>query len=371
MSNKNEKYTVFNKNFFDATQEPIFLGRPVNVARFDQQKYPLYESLTQRQLGFFWRPEEIQMGADKVQFHLLPKHEQDIFLNNLKYQTLLDSIQGRAMTSTLLPLVSLPEFENWVETWGFSETIHSRSYTHIIRNMLNHPDEVFDEIVTDEAIIERAIAVTTEYDKLFSMMARRESGQIIPEVEMAEQIFKVLIVINALEAIRFYVSFACTFSFGERSLLESNCKIMRLIARDESCHCHGTQETVKIIKSGQEGEMWRDVAERLEAFVYSTMREVTEQEMAWADHLFANGSTVGLNAAILKEYVQHRCNVSLQRMGYKPLYPDVKVDPLPWMENWLKTGSLQIAAQEAEQASYLVSQIDSEVDNSALGEFDI
>lgn len=366
-------YTTFNRKQFDAKLEPMFLGEPVNIARYDEQKYTLFERLIERQLSFFWRPEEVAMDKDYAQFWALPEHEREIFISNLKYQTLLDSVQARGVNITLLPIVSLPELETWVETWAFSETIHSRSYTHIVRGLFSQPQEVFDKIIIDEAIIKRAESITREYDKLYDLVCRHQANGDVPKNELATQVYRALIVLNALEAIRFYVSFACTFAFGERNgLLESNTKIMRLIARDEALHCHGTQEMIRFMRIGREGADWQAIAASQEQFLWNTMREVSEQEMEWADHLFRDGSMIGLNAEILKAYVKYRTNVSMARLGVsKPLYPEVTSDPLPWMDNWLLSSNVQVAPQEAEMSSYLVGQIDASIDVGALAEMEL
>ena len=162
-------YTTFSQTKNDQLKEPMFFGQPVNVARYDQQKYDIFEKLIEKQLSFFWRPEEVDVSRDRIDFQALPEHEKHIFLSNLKYQTLLDSIQGRSPNVALLPLISIPELETWVETWAFSETIHSRSYTHIIRNIVNDPAVVFDDIVTNEQIQKRAEGIAHYYDELIEM----------------------------------------------------------------------------------------------------------------------------------------------------------------------------------------------------------
>ncbi|EOX1808367.1 ribonucleotide-diphosphate reductase subunit beta, partial [Escherichia coli] len=311
----------------------------------------------------------------------LRDHERHIFLSNLRYQTLLDSVQGRSPNATLLPLISIPELETWVETWSFSETIHSRSYTHIIRGMVDDPSIVFDGIVTDEEIINRAISISAEYDRLYGMTCERQSlGE--KEFErlyvneygwepypLHRQLFRTLVSINALEAIRFYVSFACTFAFGERKLLEGNTKIMRFIARDEALHCEGTERMIRFMRTGREGLLWKEIAADEENVIYDTMKSVAEQEMNWADYLFKDGSMIGLNADILKTYVKYRTNLAMNRLGLKALFPEVTTDPLVWMNKWLLTDTLQIAPQEAEQSTYLVGQIDSTVDKASLSQF--
>lgn len=375
-------YSTFRLGANDATKEPMFLGQSVNVARYDQQKYRDFEKLIEKQLSFFWRPEEVDITTDRIDFNTkLQEHERHIFLSNLRYQTLLDSVQGRSPNATLLPLISIPELETWVETWSFSETIHSRSYTHIIRGMVDDPSIVFDGIVTDEEIISRAISISKEYDKLYEMTcARQHLGEdeferlYVSEFDgkpypLQRQLFRTLVSINALEAIRFYVSFACTFAFGERKLLEGNTKIMRFIARDEALHCEGTERMLRFMRTGREGLLWAQIAADEEPFIYQTMMDVAEQEMRWADYLFKDGSMIGLNADILKSYVKYRTNLAMRRLGLKPLYPEIKDDPLVWMNKWLLSDTLQIAPQEAEQSTYLVGQIDSAVDRAGLSQF--
>ncbi|MEG6065943.1 class Ia ribonucleoside-diphosphate reductase subunit beta [Enterobacter asburiae] len=372
------QYSTFRLGANDATKEPMFLGLSVNVSRYDQQKYRLFEKLIEKQLSFFWRPEEVDISKDRIEFNnKLQPHERHIFLSNLRYQTLLDSVQGRSPNATLLPLASIPELETWIETWSFSETIHSRSYTHIIRGMVDNPAEIFDGIVSDEEIVSRAASVTEQYDTLYQLICAREYlseqegrfDEIYGELAMEKQVYRTLVAVNALEAIRFYVSFACTFSFGERGLLEGNTKIMRFIARDEALHCHSTEMMIKYMRVGKEGELWKAVADELEPFVYQTMKDVAEQEMRWAEHLFKDGSMIGLNAEILKQYVKYRTNVSLRRMGLKPIFEDALNDPLPWMNKWLLSDQVQVAPQEVEVGSYLVGQIDSTVSSKSLKKF--
>lgn len=375
-------YSTFRLGANDATKEPMFLGQSVNVARYDQQKYRDFEKLIERQLSFFWRPEEVDISSDRIDFNTkLRDHERHIFLSNLRYQTLLDSVQGRSPNATLLPLISIPELETWVETWSFSETIHSRSYTHIIRGMVDDPSIVFDGIVTDAEIINRAISISAEYDRLYEMTCDRQSlGE--KEFErlyvneygwepypLHRQLFRTLVSINALEAIRFYVSFACTFAFGERKLLEGNTKIMRFIARDEALHCEGTERMIRFMRTGREGLLWKEIAADEENVIYDIMKSVAEQEMNWAEYLFKDGSMIGLNADILKTYVKYRTNLAMNRLGLKALFPEVTTDPLVWMNKWLLTDILQIAPQEAEQSTYLVGQIDSTVDKASLSQF--
>lgn len=375
-------YSTFRLGANDATKEPMFLGQSVNVSRYDQQKYREFEKLIEKQLSFFWRPEEVDITKDRIDFNTkLQPHERQIFLNNLRYQTLLDSVQGRSPNVTLLPLASIPELETWIETWSFSETIHSRSYTHIIRGMLDNPSFVFDGIVSDEEIISRASSVSSEYDKLYQMIAAREYlgeekflEEYTPKFDgkdhpMERQVYRTLVAVNALEAIRFYVSFACTFAFAERGLLEGNAKIMRLIARDESLHCEGTERMIRNIKTGREGELWLRIAKEEEQFIYDTMRDVAEQEMRWADYLFSEGSMIGMNASILKRIAKHRTNLAMKRLHLNVLFEDQTDDPSPWMNNYLVSSNVQVAPQETEISSYLVGQVDASVGDEAFDGF--
>lgn len=228
------QYQTFSRKANDQLQEHMFFGQNVNVARYDQQRFPIFEKLIERQLSVFWRPEEVDVSQDRIDFGKLPKHEQDIFINNLKYQILLDSVQGRAPNAILGPLVSLPELETWVATWSFSETVHSRSYTHIIRNVFNDPSTVFDNIVTDPEIVKRAESVTELYDRVAELTMLWRMGQ-APLRELKKALILCMASINILEGVRFYVSFACSFAFAERKMMEGNAKIIRLIARKLHC----------------------------------------------------------------------------------------------------------------------------------------
>lgn len=230
-------YTVFPKGYNDTIQEPMFFGSNLNVSRYDKQKYPIFEKLIEKQLSFFWRPEEVDLSQDRKDFAELPEHEQHIFVSNLKYQTLLDSIQGRSPNVALLPVISLPELETWVETWAFSETVHSRSYTHIVRNVFIDPSVVFDDIADNKYIIKRAEAVAKYYDDFIhhSTIYQLSENKEQASKELKKRLYLLLVAINALEGIRFYVSFACSFAFAERAKMEGNAKIIKLIARRQHC----------------------------------------------------------------------------------------------------------------------------------------
>ena len=374
-------YTTFNQEQFNATEEPMFFGRSVNVSRYDVQKYPVFERLIEKQLSFFWRPEEVDLSTDRSDFAALPDHEKHIFISNLKYQTLLDSIQGRSPNVALLPIVSLPELETWIETWAFSETIHSRSYTHIIRNIVTEPSEIFDDIVTNDAIIERANDITRYYDDLIegiSLYNQLGEGTHtingdtvqVSVADLKRKLYLTIVSVNVLEAIRFYVSFACSFAFAERSTMEGNAKIIKLIARDEALHLTGTQHMLQIMAEGQDDPEMAAIASELREEAKEIFIAAAEQEKQWAEYLFKDGSMIGLNKDILGQYVEYITNQRMTAVGFEPAFP-VKQNPLPWMNSWLNSDHVQVAPQEVEVSSYLVGQIDNEVQSEDFSDFSL
>lgn len=375
----NMNYSTFSHVHNDQLKEPMFLGQPVNVARYDQQKYEMFEKLIEKQLSFFWRPEEVDISQDRIDYAALPEHEKHIFISNLKYQTLLDSIQGRSPNVALLPLISIPELETWVETWSFSETIHSRSYTHIIRNIVNDPSVVFDDIVTNKEIQKRAGDIAGYYDDLISYASYynllgegnhtvNNKTITISLRELKKKLYLCLMSVNALEAIRFYVSFACSFAFAERELMEGNAKIIKLIARDEALHLTGTQFMINTLRSGEDDPEMAKIAKECEQDCYDLFLQAANQEKEWAAYLFEGGSMIGLNKDILCQYVEYITNIRMQAVGLKLPY-EVKSNPIPWINNWLVSDNVQVAPQEAEMSSYLVGQIDSEINEDDLSDF--
>lgn len=364
-------YSVFNQNKNDQLKEPMFLGQSVNVSRYDQQKFEIFEKLIEKQLSFFWRPEEIDVSKDRIDYNNLPDHEKHIFISNLKYQTLLDSIQGRSPNVALLPLVSLPEVETWIETWSFSETIHSRSYTHIIRNIVNDPSIIFDDVVENEEIRKRAASVSKYYDELIELSLEHQQGKDVDLYEVKKRIYKCLMSVNILEAIRFYVSFACSFAFAEREKMEGNAKIIKLIARDEALHLAGTQQMINLLRNGQDDFSFMQIGYELEEECREMFIEAANQEKEWADYLFKDGSMLGLNKEVLCQYVEYITNTRMKAVGLKSAYPDATVNPLPWMNAWLSSDNVQVAPQESEINSYLVGQIDASVDSSDFEYFEL
>ncbi|OCQ42760.1 ribonucleotide-diphosphate reductase subunit beta [Aeromonas veronii] len=375
-------YSTFCQTQNDQLKEPMFFGQSVNVARYDQQKHEVFERLIEKQLSFFWRPEEVDVSRDRIDYQALPPHEQHIFISNLKYQTLLDSIQGRSPNVALLPLVSIPELETWIETWAFSETIHSRSYTHIIRNIVNTPAQVFDDIVTNEQILKRAGSISHFYDDLIEATAlynlhgegtHTVAGREVTITlrELKKKLYLCLMSVNALEAIRFYVSFACSFAFAERELMEGNAKIIKMIARDEALHLTGTQHMLNLMRSGQDDPEMAEIAAECEQACFELFKEAAIQEKEWAEYLFQGGSMIGLNKDILCQYVEYITNLRMAAVGLQPAFAGTKQNPIPWINTWLSSDNVQVAPQEVEVSSYLVGQIDSEVNVDDLGDFEL
>ncbi|MGX2969262.1 class Ia ribonucleoside-diphosphate reductase subunit beta [Ursidibacter sp. B-7004-1] len=372
-------YTTFSQHKNNQLEEPMFFGQNVNVARYDQQKYEIFEKLIEKQLSFFWRPEEIDVSQDRIDYQSLPDHEKHIFISNLKYQTLLDSIQGRGPNAVLLPICSIPELETWIETWSFSETIHSRSYTHIIRNIVNDPSIIFDDIVENEEIQKRARDISTYYDELvldaqlYQIFGEGEfniDGQTrqVTLYELKRKLYLCMQSINALEAIRFYVSFACSFAFAERKLMEGNAKIIKFIARDEALHLTGTQHILNLMAYGKDDDDFMQIAQECREQSFQLFMDVVQQEKEWAKYLFKDGSMMGLNETILCQYVEYIANIRMNAIGLGTPFP-TKSNPIPWINAWLVSDNVQVAPQEVEVSSYLVGQIDANINVEDFDDF--
>lgn len=382
--------TVFNTNPVDVLKEPMFFGSGLGIARYDIQRHKVFEDLTEKQLSFFWRPEEVNLMMDAAQFNKLPQYQQNIFTNNLKYQSLLDSIQGRAPSAVLMSLISDPSLDTWVATWTFSETIHSRSYTHIMRNLYTDPSKVFDEIVLDEAIMKRAESIGRYYDDVLIKTRAWENTKDMAEYykdqgltlvdKDAEQrakralmksLYLCLHVINALEAIRFYVSFACTFNFHKNmEIMEGNAKIMKFIARDEQLHLKGTQYIIRQLQLGTDGDEWVKIAQECEQEAVDIFMEVNRQEKDWAVHLFKDGDVPGLNTNSMWSFIDYLTVSRMKQCGLPCPITDAPVKhPYPWIREYLNSDNVQSAPQEVELSSYLVAQIDNDVDDKVMMSF--
>ena len=373
--------TVFNTEVHDVKKQPMFFGKPLGVQRYDSYKYPVFEKLTTQQLGYFWRPEEVSLQKDRGDYQSLRPEQKHIYTSNLKYQIMLDSIQGRGPGMAFIPYCSLPELEACMEVWGFMEMIHSRSYTYIIKNVYANPSDVLDKIVTDSKILDRAKSVTESYDDFINTaqvwgtgnmwdVDFRDSPSSAYEIkEVKRKLYRAVANVNILEGIRFYVSFACSFAFGELKLMEGSAKIISLIARDENQHLAITQNILNKWRDGDDPQM-RQIAQEEEEWVYTMFDRAVNEEKAWADYLFKDGSMIGLNDTLLQSYVEWIANRRMKAIGLKPVYDiAAKNNPLPWTQHWISSKGLQVAPQETEVESYVVGGIKQDVQSNTFSDF--
>jgi ribonucleoside-diphosphate reductase beta chain len=373
--------TVFNTEKVDTKKQPMFFGKPLGVQRYDSYKYPVFDKLTTQQLGYFWRPEEVSLQKDRGDYQTLRPEQKHIYTSNLKYQIMLDSVQGRGPGMAFIPYCSLPELEACMEVWGFMEMIHSRSYTYIIKNVYSDPSEVFDTIITDNRILDRAKSVTESYDDFIqSAQSYGASNTWMHNLEgvsyakdtindVKRKLYRAVANVNILEGIRFYVSFACSFAFGELKLMEGSAKIISLIARDENQHLAITQNILNKWRDGDDPEM-KQIAKEEEEWVYAMFDRAVNEEKKWADYLFKDGSMIGLNDKLLQQYVEWIANRRLKAIGLKPQY-DISANnnPLPWTQHWISSKGLQVAPQETEVESYVVGGIKQDVTKNTFSGF--
>lgn len=382
-------YSTFAQQDVNHLTEPMFFGKGLNVARYDLLKYPhVDEQFTQKELGFFWRPEEVDLSKDRIDFQGLPAHEKHIFTSNLKYQTLLDSIQGRGLSQAYGKIITLPEMEGWFKAWEFFEGIHSRSYTHIIRNLYPDPGVIFDDIVFNDNISARTLDLTGNYDRfiksvdMWSLFGEGEFTVTRPSTkvehlllppgshtiktvgklnvsmpQMMADAYYLLADINVLEAIRFYVSFACSFAFNERKLMEGNAKVIKFILRDESLHKTSTTWMLNTLASGAEGQEWAKIAREVKTRITALFTSAAEQEIQWAKYLFKDGAMPGINLEVITKYIQYIVDLNLELLGLPPVY-GVKKNPMPWMNTYTNSDNVQVAPQEVEVSSYITAGLD-------------
>jgi len=375
--------TVFNTEKVDTKKQPMFFGAPLGVQRYDSYKYPIFDKLTTQQLGYFWRPEEVSLQKDRGDYQTLRPEQKHIYTSNLKYQIMLDSVQGRGPGMAFIPYCSLPELEACMEVWGFMEMIHSRSYTYIIKNVYSDPSEVFDTIISDNRILERAKSVTESYDDFIqSAQGYGASNAWLHNLEgvsyaketindVKRKLYRAVANVNILEGIRFYVSFACSFAFGELKLMEGSAKIISLIARDENQHLAITQNILNKWRDGDDPEM-KQIMKEEEEWTYAMFDRAVNEEKRWADYLFKDGSMIGLNDKLLQQYVEWIANRRLKAIGLKPQY-DISANnnPLPWTQHWISSKGLQVAPQETEVESYVVGGIKQDVTKNTFAGFQL
>ena len=373
--------TVFNSHEVDTKKQPMFFGKPLGVQRYDSYKYPIFERLTTTQLGYFWRPEEVSLQKDRSDYQMLRPEQKHIFTSNLKYQVMLDSVQGRGPGMAFTPYCSLPELEACMNIWQLMEMIHSRSYTYIIKNVYSNPSDVFDTILTDDRILERAQSVTQAYDDFINgaheydqsnMWKEGWRGSYLSEstiYELKRKLFRAVANVNILEGIRFYVSFACSFAFGELKLMEGSAKIVSLIARDENQHLVITQQILNKWRNGDDPDM-KKIFKEEEPWFYKTFENAVNQEKLWSEYLFKNGSMIGLNEKLLQQYVEWIANKRMKAVGLKPVYDIAqRANPLPWTQHWISSKGLQVAPQETEVESYVVGGIKQDVKKDTFSGF--
>jgi ribonucleoside-diphosphate reductase beta chain len=375
--------TVFDaNNKTDHTKALAFMDPSGGVAiqRFDMLKYKQFDKLTDKQLGFFWRPEEVDVTKDSNDFKLLTENERHIFTSNLKRQILLDSVQGRAPVEAFGPLVSIPELEAWIQTWTFSETIHSRSYTHIIRNVYSDPSKVFDGMLDIAEIADCAGDISDCYDKLIESGAyynllgegvHKVNGReiTVDKYEIKKLLYKTLMSVNILEGVRFYVSFACSWAFAELKKMEGNAKIIKLIARDENLHLAFTQSLLKILP--KDDPDYITIAKETEAECIQMFVDAVNQEKAWAEYLFKDGSMIGLNTQLLGDYIEWIGHKRMTAVGLKAPYTTTQANPLPWTQKWISGAEVQVAPQETEITSYVIGGTKQDVDGESFKGFSL
>ena len=373
--------TVFNSEEVDTKKQPMFFGKPLGVQRYDAFKYPVFDRLTTQMLGYFWRPEEVSLQKDRSDYQSLRPEQKHIFTSNLKYQILLDSVQGRGPGMAFAPYTALPELESAMNVWQFMEMIHSKSYTYIIKNVYPDPSEVFDTILNDERILDRAKSVTRAYDEFINEAQQWGQSNLWKDGwentqakdnslnELKRKLYRAVANVNILEGIRFYVSFACSFAFGELKLMEGSAKIISLISRDENQHLVLTQNIMKNWMNGDDPEM-KQIAEEEKDNVITMFKNAVKEEKEWAEYLFKDGSMIGLNDKLLSQYVEWIANKRMKALGLDPIYDQpLRNNPLPWTQHWISSKGLQVAPQETEVESYVVGGIKQDMKKNSFSGF--
>jgi len=374
--------SVLNIKEKDHLKRKAFFDGGVGIQRYENVKYRIFDKLTEKQLGFFWQPQEINLIKDAKDFKDLTNHERHIFTSNLKRQILLDSVQGRSPNLAFLPCVSLPELETWIETWSFVETVHSRSYTHLIRNVYSNPSEVFDKILGIKEISACADDIAKHYNELirsvnwynllgkghYSVVCKSENREKIEVVinlyDLKKKLWLTIMSVNILEGIRFYVSFACSWAFAELKKMEGNAKIIKFIARDENVHLASTQQLIKLLP--KDDKDFIKIAKETKAECIQMFQDAVEQEKVWADYLFKDGSMIGLNARLLKDYIEWIANKRMLAIGLQSSFKVPAANPLPWTQKWISGSEVQPAPQEVEISSYIIGGTKQDVEEDTF-----
>ena len=360
---------------------PMFLdpNGSMGIQRFETLKYEKIDKLTDKQMGFFWRPEEVELNKDIKDFKQLSDHEKHIFTSNLKRQIVMDSVQGRSPSLAFLPLVAIPELEAWMTLWSFNETVHSRSYTHIIRNIYANPSVVFDEMLDIQEIVDCGTDVSKYYDDLIEYSNYYQllgygkhtvNGKKveITEYELKKRIYLAMLSVNVLEGIRFYVSFACSWAFAELKSMEGNAKIIKLICRDENLHLGFTQTILKMMP--KDDPMFAQIKEDTKEEATKMYLDAVQQEKDWANYLFKDGSIIGLNEELLSQYVEFIANKRMRAVGLESPFKTGS-DPLPWTGKWISGSEVQVAPQETQITSYVIGGVKQDITDDTLKGFSL
>ena len=340
---------------------------PVTIQRFEEVKYKKIADYEATARGFFWQPEEVSLTKDSNDFKDASETVRHIFTSNLLRQTALDSLQGRGPSQIFMPVVSLPELEALIYNWTFFETnIHSKSYSHIIRNIYNVPKDVFNTIHDTQQIIDMASSVGRYYDDLHRINCAKELGQPVEEVEHVRAIWMALHASYALEAFRFMVSFATSLAMVENKIFMGNGNIISLILQDEILHKEWTAYIInQVIK---EDPRFAAAKVECEAEVYELYLDVIREEKGWADYLFNKGPVIGLNANILKDFVDYTAVGALKEIGIKYQESAPRSTPIPWFNKHVNTSNKQTALQESESTNYVIGVMSDQLDYDALPE---
>jgi ribonucleoside-diphosphate reductase beta chain len=371
---RKQMFQTFNTNAKSHLTSNCFFDGSPGIARYDTQRYPAIEKLIEKAVGLYWQPGEVDLTKDGPDFKRATKSEQRIIVKNLQRQILLDTVQGRAPSAIFGPICSLPEIETFIAAWVFFETIHSRTYTHILRNVYPNPSEVFDEIPTLEPIVNCARDISKYYDALHEMNVASESPSmdtgwtVFDEYDHKKALLLALLSVNALEGIRFYVSFACSWAFAELGKMEGNAKLIKLIARDENVHLAFTQQLIKILlkEDPDYKKLWDENLDEIR----NIYRQAAEQEKSWAKYLFEEGSVIGLNEQLLCNYVEELTDKRMRAIGLKSLYgTSLRTKTLPWTQKWIGGADVQVAPQETESSMYIISGIKQDLNMEKLKGF--
>jgi ribonucleoside-diphosphate reductase beta chain len=343
----------------------MFLDGAVTVQRFEEYRYPKIAKFEEIARGYFWVPEEISLTKDKMDHKDASDAVKHIFTSNLLRQTALDSIQGRAPNQVFSPVISIPELEALVSNWSFYETnIHSKSYSHIIRNVYGVPKEVFESIHDTNEIISMAANVGRYYENLHVLNCRKEVGEEISTMDHKRAIWMALHASYALEALRFMVSFATSLAMVENKIYIGNGNIISLILQDELLHAEWTAWIInQVVKDDAD---FANLVEECRDEVYAMYMEVIEEEKAWADYLFKKGPVIGLNSDILKNFVDYSAFTRLKEIGIKYLGEHPKSSPIPWFNKHINIGKKQSALQETESTNYVIGAMSDSVNYDEL-----